>query len=60
MSQKRDERLKAYMKELADSRNHAQENTLNVGDHAQVKQEKAKKLSTMYDRTPYRIRGNSQ
>ena len=56
MSQKRDERLKAYMKELADSRNRAQENTFNVGDPVLVKQEKANKLSTMYDHTPYRIK----
>ena len=55
LSQRRDERLKAYMKELADRRNHAQENTLQIGDDVLVKQEKANKLSTAYDQTPYKI-----
>ena len=55
LSQRRDERLKAYMKELADSRNKVQENTLQMSDEVLVKQEKTNKLSTAYDHMPYKV-----
>jgi len=49
----RDARCKAYMKELADDRNHAKDSGIERGDTVLVRQEKRSKLDTPYRPSPY-------
>jgi hypothetical protein len=52
---RRDERMKQYMKQLADARNHAHPLNLDVGDHVLVKQDQKNKLDTPFKPQPYQI-----
>jgi hypothetical protein len=51
----RDARLKRYMKELADARNHAKASNLTEGDRVLVPNQKQHKLSTPYQPQPYEV-----
>ena len=50
-----DQRMKQYIKELADERNHACENDLQPGDKVLVRQPKKDKLSPRF-KNPYHMR----
>jgi len=51
----RDTRLKQYMKELADARNHAKPSDLHEGDHVLIPNQKQTKLTTPYIPEPYEV-----
>ena len=55
LAKRRDERLKGYMKELADKRNNAKVSELQVGDTVLVKQPKEDKLTPYYRPVPYQV-----
>ena len=55
LAERRDERLKTYMKELADDRKQAKPSQLAIGDDVLVKQDRTNKLSTPFDSSPYKI-----
>jgi hypothetical protein len=55
LAERRDERLKQYMKELADDRKHARKSDITIGDNVLVKQDKTHKLSTPFDHIPYKV-----
>lgn len=52
---KRDERMKMYMKMMADARNHAKKPELEPGDHVLIKQQKKEKLDTPFRPEPYQV-----
>ena len=52
---KKDDRMKSYMKQLADQRNHAAESKFRIGDKVLVKQEKTDKTSPPFCPEPYRV-----
>ena len=54
-AKKRDERLKSYMKEIADDRRNVKQCDLTVGDTVIVKQDKQNKLSTPFNPQPLKI-----
>ena len=51
-----DQRMKQYIKELADERNHARENDLQPGDKVRVRQAKKDKLSPPFKPLPYEVK----
>jgi transposase InsO family protein len=55
LAEEKDTRVKSYMKELADSRRKAEDNTLMIGDKVLVKQSKTDKLSTPFNPSPYEV-----
>ena len=55
LAERRDERLKSYIKELADDRKNAKPSTISIGDDVLVKQDKTNKLSTPFDSSPYKV-----
>ena len=52
----KDRRVKAYMKELADARNHSKMSTLAEGDSVLVRQRKVDKLSTPFSTKTYEVK----
>ena len=56
LAEHKDQRLKEYMKELADERKGAKESNLNVGENVLVKQDKVDKFTPPYDSKPYKIK----
>jgi hypothetical protein len=52
---RRDERMKDYMKQLADARNKAQESEIQIGDRVLVKQKRQDKLDTPFKPKPYEV-----
>ena len=53
--QARDERIKRYIKELADERNHARRSGIQEGDRVLVSQPRVDKLTTPFDSKPYEV-----
>ena len=55
VAERRDERLKTYMKEMADERNNAKACELKIGDQVLVKQDKHNKLTPLFEPNPYTV-----
>ena len=53
LKRERDERVKEYMKELADARNHEKHSDIESADKVLIKQEKKDKLDTPNKPVPY-------
>ena len=56
LAERKDQRLKEYMKELADERKGARESNLSIGENVLVKQDKVDKFTPPYDSKPYKIK----
>ena len=51
----KDDKAKIHMKELADERNHAKENTFEIGDKVLVRQPQYSKLTSPYKPAPFEV-----
>lgn len=50
-----DQRMKAYMKQLADDRNRAKDSEIQTGDRVLIRQPQSNKFTTPYEPTPYEV-----
>ena len=55
LASRKDERVKAYIKDLADHRRKAKDTDIAIGDSVLIKQPKENKLSTPFKPVPYKV-----